>query len=410
MTWAASRSDWRRRRRGCAPPGGTSTSVDAAKEKLRRGDIVDGGSDRLSSADAHGDAARGAGDRRRRAASTPSARSCAYGLYAPLNAEWLRSIGVDAIFGGEFEQELTEWAGLKACATADVEMDRAVTSVAQPLQGCQRRCRASISSSPIAPGCRRCRVMRRCSSRRHRDVWSATPRRAAAASTCAGTVRSCRSTTASSASCSPTSCWPISARRSPPAREHITLRRSGFLQRPDARDAHRRRAACRTSGGHLRRHDQGGAPARASRSPAAACARPAARSSRAPSNRWTIACWRCSTKGTRAPISSRRSRRAARAGVTLMPTFVAFHPWLTLERYCDLLDTIEDTRSRRPRGADSARHPAADSGGIAAAGARRDAAPRRRLRSGDADAIAGRIPIPASTNCTPPWPRSSAPG
>jgi hypothetical protein len=29
-----------------------------------------------------------------------------------------------------------------------------------------------------------------------------------------------------------------------------------------------------------------------------------------------------------------------RAGVTLVPTFVAFHPWLTLEGYCELLDTI----------------------------------------------------------------------
>jgi radical SAM superfamily enzyme YgiQ (UPF0313 family) len=28
------------------------------------------------------------------------------------------------------------------------------------------------------------------------------------------------------------------------------------------------------------------------------------------------------------------------AGLTLIPTFVAFHPWLTLEGYCDLLDTI----------------------------------------------------------------------
>ncbi len=41
----------------------------------------------------------------------PSARICAYGLYAPLNAEWLRSIGVDEVFGGEFEEELTRWAG-----------------------------------------------------------------------------------------------------------------------------------------------------------------------------------------------------------------------------------------------------------------------------------------------------------
>jgi radical SAM superfamily enzyme YgiQ (UPF0313 family) len=36
----------------------------------------------------------------------PSVRVCAFGLYAPLNAEWLRSIGVDHILGGEFEEEL----------------------------------------------------------------------------------------------------------------------------------------------------------------------------------------------------------------------------------------------------------------------------------------------------------------
>jgi hypothetical protein len=40
----------------------------------------------------------------------PSVRVCAYGLYAPLNGGWLRSIGVDAVFGGEFEEELTTYA------------------------------------------------------------------------------------------------------------------------------------------------------------------------------------------------------------------------------------------------------------------------------------------------------------
>jgi hypothetical protein len=29
------------------------------------------------------------------------------------------------------------------------------------------------------------------------------------------------------------------------------------------------------------------------------------------------------------------------AGLLLSPTFVAFHPWLTLDGYCDLLDTLE---------------------------------------------------------------------
>ena len=40
-------------------------------------------------------------------ARNPAARVCAYGVYAPLNAEWLRSLGVDDVLGGEFEEELT---------------------------------------------------------------------------------------------------------------------------------------------------------------------------------------------------------------------------------------------------------------------------------------------------------------
>jgi radical SAM superfamily enzyme YgiQ (UPF0313 family) len=40
-------------------------------------------------------------------ALNPIARICAYGLYAPLNARWLRELGVDDILDGEFEAELT---------------------------------------------------------------------------------------------------------------------------------------------------------------------------------------------------------------------------------------------------------------------------------------------------------------
>jgi radical SAM superfamily enzyme YgiQ (UPF0313 family) len=40
----------------------------------------------------------------------PAARICVFGLYAPLNAEWLRSLGADAVFGGEFEEELAAFA------------------------------------------------------------------------------------------------------------------------------------------------------------------------------------------------------------------------------------------------------------------------------------------------------------
>ena len=40
----------------------------------------------------------------------PGAHVCGYGLYAPLNEPWLRSLGVDEVLGGEFEGELAEIA------------------------------------------------------------------------------------------------------------------------------------------------------------------------------------------------------------------------------------------------------------------------------------------------------------
>jgi radical SAM superfamily enzyme YgiQ (UPF0313 family) len=42
--------------------------------------------------------------------SNGSARICAFGLYAPLNTEWLHSLGADAVFGGEFEEDLAAFA------------------------------------------------------------------------------------------------------------------------------------------------------------------------------------------------------------------------------------------------------------------------------------------------------------
>ena len=83
--------------------------VDAAKEGL---DVA-----RTASADLIGvhlpmhTATRMAGPLIRQARQTnPSARICAYGLYAPLNAPWLHSIGVNDVLGGEYEADLAELA------------------------------------------------------------------------------------------------------------------------------------------------------------------------------------------------------------------------------------------------------------------------------------------------------------
>src|SRR5436305_3613566 len=41
----------------------------------------------------------------------PHAHLCCYGLYAPVNADFLRQLGVRTILGGEFEQPLVDLAG-----------------------------------------------------------------------------------------------------------------------------------------------------------------------------------------------------------------------------------------------------------------------------------------------------------
>lgn len=51
----------------------------------------------------------------------PTAHLCAYGLYAPLNADYLRQVGVQTILGGEFEQGLVDLYGsLLARQAADL--------------------------------------------------------------------------------------------------------------------------------------------------------------------------------------------------------------------------------------------------------------------------------------------------
>ncbi|MBY0507343.1 MAG: radical SAM protein [Bryobacteraceae bacterium] len=50
------------------------------------------------------------------------ARIACYGLYAPLNAEYLRSLGAEAIIGGEFEAALVDW--VNGHVVAEKHLDR----------------------------------------------------------------------------------------------------------------------------------------------------------------------------------------------------------------------------------------------------------------------------------------------
>jgi radical SAM superfamily enzyme YgiQ (UPF0313 family) len=85
------------------------TSIDAAKAKLTAAHFTD--AELIAFHLPMHTATRLAGPviaAARRA--NPAARMCAFGLYAPLNDEWLRGLGVDATFGGEFEEDLAAFA------------------------------------------------------------------------------------------------------------------------------------------------------------------------------------------------------------------------------------------------------------------------------------------------------------
>jgi radical SAM superfamily enzyme YgiQ (UPF0313 family) len=63
----------------------------------------------------------------------PGALICAYGLYAPLNEEFLRRLGVEHVIGGEFEAELTRVAqGLRPANNAAPRFNPAAAAAPLP--------------------------------------------------------------------------------------------------------------------------------------------------------------------------------------------------------------------------------------------------------------------------------------
>jgi hypothetical protein len=121
---------------------------------------------------------------RKSAALAPNARIAAFGLYAPVNAPWLKRLGVEAIFGGESEPDLLDWvqSGV-APAEPLVRRDRIefLLPERRGLPDLQRYARLILAD----------------------DTQKITgfAEASRAASTCAGTVQWCRCIRASSASC-----------------------------------------------------------------------------------------------------------------------------------------------------------------------------------------------------------------
>ena len=266
-----------------------------------------------------------------------SARVCAYGVYAPLNEEWLRSIGVDAVFGGEFEEHLIAWAGLKACAT---EESPTRAAVAQPSRAADDRRISRIrflvpDRSGLPP----------LSQYASLQVPDGTRRLAGYTEASRGCKHLCRH-------CPIVPVYDGQFRVVRPevvladidaqvaaGAAHITFGDPDFFNGP----AHAMRIVAAMHARHpalsydvtikiehlLRHRDL------LPRLAASGCA--FVTSAVESVDDRVLALLR---KGhTRADFIE--AVGASRdAGVTLAPTFVAFHPWLSLESYCDLLDTI----------------------------------------------------------------------
>ena len=335
----------------------------------------------------------------------PGAHLCAYGLYAPAERrDLLRRHGVDTILGPEFEARSGRaWRGRSAsdCPPSAGDRRRSPTQRASPRP--RRTVRGCSSSRLIAAICRRSIATRRSAARRHPARGRATPRPAAAASTCAVTARSCPSTAATSAS-SPLDVVLADVARAGGRRARSTSRSAIPTSSTASTHARRLVDALRARVSrlsydvtikveHLLEHAR----------PAARAARHRLRSSssRAVERSTTTCCERCDKGHTRADFE--QAAAAMRdVGLPLAPTFVAFTPWTTLERLCRTCCRPSTTLGLVEHVAPiQLAHPAADPARLAPAGAAgRPRAASDRVRPGGA-----RVPVApsrrrASTTCS----------
>jgi radical SAM superfamily enzyme YgiQ (UPF0313 family) len=262
----------------------------------------------------------------------PNARVCAFGLYAPLNEPWLRSLGVEAIFGGEFEADLVAWAGLKACAT------ETRANVAQPFRPAVPRIHFLVPDRSTLPPLTKYAALQMPDGSRRTVGYTEASRG------CRHRCRHCpvvpiydgqfRIVQADVVLAD------IDAQVHAGAR-HITFGDPDFFNGPThamriveaVHDAHPGLSYDVTIKiEHLLRHRE-----LLPRLPATGCA--FVTSAVESIDDEVLALF---DKGhTRADFIEAVDV-CRRAHVTLVPTFVAFHPWLTRAAYCDLLDTIAD--------------------------------------------------------------------
>jgi radical SAM superfamily enzyme YgiQ (UPF0313 family) len=263
----------------------------------------------------------------------PGARICAFGLYAPLNAEWLQWLGVDKVFGGEFEEELRTYTE-KISTTEDTSFVSSASSVTESLP----RLRFLVPDRRGLPPLDRYATLQRADGTRALVGYTEASR---------GCRHMCRH-------CPVVPIYKgqfrvvqpevvladIAAQVSAGAR-HITFGDPDFLNGPTharriVRALHEAHPAVTfdvtIKVEHLLRHRDLLADLRDS-----GCLFVTS----AVESLDDRVLDRLEKGHTRQDFFDAVAL-CREADLMLVPTFVAFHPWLTLDGYCDLLDTIDD--------------------------------------------------------------------
>jgi hypothetical protein len=269
-----------------------------------------------------------------------AARICAYGLYAPLNADWLRSIGVDDVLGGEFESSLIAIA--REIEDGATNGNRRISKAERPEEH-----RTAASSVPrlhfLVPDRRGLPPLHEYASLQMPD---GTRKVVGATEASRGCKHLCRH-------CPVVPVYEGQFRIVQPdvvmadidtlvggGAEHITFGDPDFFNGPThamrVAEAFHARYPSLTYDvtikiEHLLKHQD-----RLARLRDTGCLFVTSAVESVDDH----ALSRLLKGHTRQDFIDAVARCRA-AGLTLIPTFVAFHPWVTLGGYCDLLDTIE---------------------------------------------------------------------
>jgi radical SAM superfamily enzyme YgiQ (UPF0313 family) len=271
-------------------------------------------------------------------AVNPAARVCAYGLYAPLNARWLWSMGVSDILGGEFEEELALIARLMVQAPDEHDAaDSRVSSTVHSGEGAIPRLQFLVPDRSGLPPLSNYAALR-LGDGEHRLVGYTEASRG-----CRHLCRHCPVVPVYKGHFRVVPAEVVLAdiaSQAAAGAQHITFGDPDFFNGPShsLRIVEAMHAAhpeltydVTIKVEHLLKHRS---QLETLRDTGCLFVTTAAESF---DDRVLELLAKGHTRGDF--IDALAACR--KYGITLMPTFVAFHPWTTLDGYCDLLDTIE---------------------------------------------------------------------